>query len=254
MRCRRLRSAGAGTSITRMPPARPRLVDDAREVRHPLQPRVSDAGRGAERREVHVLGRHEQPVALGEVSLIERPEDRAAAVVRHDDHQIRGEPLPVPEQRARVVQQRQVADQRDRRAGAGGRDAERGGDETVDTARAAVRQHLEPVARRHRDIEVPDRRRVPDEQRAPSGTAAARSRARRSSVGSSVASSTSSIARLACASASCQDASHPSGAGSIRRRHQTGREPVGVGRQSPARLLLRVGLGMEEVDHEESLG
>ena len=90
----------------------------------------------------------------------------------------------------------------------------------------------------------------------PSGTAAARSRARRSSVGSSVASSTSSIARRARSSASCQDASHPSGAGSIRCVPSS--RPVasrsGFGRQSPARLPLGVGVRVEQVDHEESLG
>ena len=102
--------------------------------------------------------RCERPVVLG---LLQQREDAAAVVVRHHQDQVGARLAGAEEQAGRVVQEREVAQQR--RGGAAPRalvgqgGTGRGGDHPVDPARAPAGQHPEPGARRHLLIEVADR-------------------------------------------------------------------------------------------------
>ncbi|ODQ87139.1 hypothetical protein BFG51_16220 [Dietzia alimentaria] len=90
------------------------------------------------------------------VPLFEQGEDATAVVVGHDDRQVVGVPLPRPEQQAgHVVQERQVAQQRDGPPRRRQRDPDRGGDRAVDPRRPAVGVH------RHIRIERAHERQVP---------------------------------------------------------------------------------------------
>ena len=88
----------------------------------------------------------------------------------------RSTPAPrVPEQRAGVVEEREVAEERDRRAGAGRR-ATPSAVDTRPSIPLAPRfaEHAEALARRHERVEVAHRRRVADEQRAAVGSSGSR--------------------------------------------------------------------------------
>ena len=64
-----------------------------------------------------------------------------------------GAPVGRAEQTVRVVQEAQIAAQRDDRTGRRGRDTEHGRDEAVDPVRTAVRVHRQTVARGHAPLE-----------------------------------------------------------------------------------------------------
>ncbi len=140
-----------------------RPVQRRQQVRRSFDPLVAGAGGPAQCADVDGVRRDEQLAVLGKVSLRQEREDLTTAVVHHDDRELE-DPRRVPEHRADVVEEREVAEQRHRRPAVGGRDAERGRHESVDPAGAAVGQHSEAVARSHREIEVANGRRVADEQ------------------------------------------------------------------------------------------
>ncbi len=158
-----------------------------------------------DRREVHILRRHEQPVALRELSLIERAEDGAASVVRHDDDEVGGGAV----RRSRAAHPRRTATRGRRATRTSGR---------CRRSRCRARSRRGRRCRWLRGSPGPGARRAaPSRRRGPGWASSSRRTAcplrERSRPdpgrggapsGSSVASSTSSIARRARSSRSRQ--------------------------------------------------
>jgi hypothetical protein len=110
-----------------------------------------DAVRDRDGREVDIVRGCEERFELGEVVLRQVGKDAAATVV---DHHERCVVVVRAEQSVRVVEETEVADERDgRRIARGRRDAEHRRHEPVDAVRAAVRMHGDAVARRHAPFE-----------------------------------------------------------------------------------------------------
>ena len=108
-------------------------------------------------------------VGVGRVALLEHREDRAAVVVDDDDRQVGARLVGAEHERVRVVQERHVADQRERprrrglprAAPIGGRDG------AVDARQPAVGDDLAPAAdvvARHHQVEVAQRARRADDE------------------------------------------------------------------------------------------
>ena len=209
-----------------------------------------------ERREVHVLRRHEQPVALREVPLIERAEDRAASVVRATTiDQFRREPRPF--QSSAPASYNSEGRRSTRTSGRSRRSRcrarwrrsrrsrwRRGSPATWSPSRGAIAT-----------VEVPDRHRVPDEQRAPFGDGRGqvpREAELRGFVGRVehlVHRATAPVRRRRLPDASQSCGRRFDRAGPISRPRAARGRP-----QSPRRRPLGSGSGWNQVDHEEPLG
>ena len=167
-------------------------------------------------------------------ALLQQPEDPAAAVVEHDDRQVRARLVRADHEAGGVVQQRQVAEQRVRRSVVGQRRADRRRHRAVDPRDPPVGQHRDVGPRRRRERDVADRvRRADDEQRA-AGQRLHQARASRRPPGAAGSSSAASSALAAAASASSQLAVQSPATGAIAARPPTARTvPATSGQRGP---------------------
>ncbi len=134
-----------------------------------IHPLVRNAVGRAQCREVHAVRGAEntlEDTCVLRVALFEQFEDSAAVVVRDDDGEVLRPRLRRPDEQARcVVQEGQVAEQRDGPSllvGECGTDG--GGDRTVDPGDTAVGQHLHVGLRVAHERRVAHRVRRPEQQ------------------------------------------------------------------------------------------
>ena len=157
------RTGSTATSITCRPPAAD-AWSSARRRSRALDQRVSRSRGRVRRAKVGAVRGDEQLAMLRQVALREewRPHRRRRARRRTCRSSPRRAFHAIG---AEVVEEREVAEQGDGGRGGHRRDRSRPAEErpsavvlAVDAARAAVREHPETVARRHRQVEVADRR------------------------------------------------------------------------------------------------
>ncbi len=99
----------------------------------------------------------EQPLErAGAGGLLQGGEDAAAVVIDHDQAQVGPRLARAEGQAGRVVQERQVADQRERRAAVGQRGADRRGGGAVDAAGAAAGQHAQVGTGEKSQVNIPN--------------------------------------------------------------------------------------------------